>query len=77
MNATTLRGNYCAFSTELIYRQGPWRNVEHVEWEMLTYVDWLNNRRIHESLGYVPPFEFEAHYCALSESESLPALEMI
>ena len=65
------------YKTELIYRQGPWRNVEHVEWETLKYVDWFNNRRIHESLDYVPPFEFEAHYYALSESESLPALETI
>jgi transposase InsO family protein len=65
------------YKTELIHRQGPWRNVEHVEWETLKYVDWFNNRRIHEALDWVSPAEFEAHYYALSESESLPALEMI
>ena len=65
------------YKTELIYRQGPWRNVEHVEWETLKYVDWFNNRRIHESLDYVPPVEFEAAYYDSSESESLPALETI
>ena len=65
------------YKTELIHRKGPWRNVEHVERETLKYVDWFNNRRIHESLDYAPSVEFEAHYYSLSESESLPALEMI
>jgi len=65
------------YKTELIHRKGPWRNIEHVEWATLNYVDWFNNRRIHESLDYVPPVEFEAHYYDSSESESLPVLEMI
>ena len=65
------------YKTELIHRQGPWRNVEHVEWATLNYVDWFNNRRIHESLDYVPPVEFEAHYYETNESESLAVLEMI
>ncbi len=30
--------------TELIHRRAPWRNVEHVEWATLNYVDWFNNR---------------------------------
>ena len=65
------------YKTELIHRKGPWRNVEHVEWATLNYVDWFNNRRIHESLDYVPPVEFEAHYYGSNESESLPVLETI
>jgi putative transposase len=59
------------YKSELIYRKGPWRNVEHVEWATLTYVDWFNNRRIHESLDYVAPVEFEDHYYGTNESESL------
>ncbi len=50
------------YKTELIYRQGPWRNVEHVEWATLTYVDWFNNRRIHNEIGKVPPAELEANH---------------
>ena len=65
------------YKAELIRRKGPWRNIEHVEWERLKYVDWCNNQRIHESLDYVPPVEFETTYCDSSESESLPALETI
>jgi putative transposase len=65
------------YKTELIHRKGPWRNVEHVEWETLKYVEWFNNRRIHESLGYVPPVEFEAHYYDSNESDKLAVLETI
>lgn len=28
----------------------------------LAWVDWFNNRRLLEPLGYVPPAEFEAAY---------------
>jgi putative transposase len=59
------------YKSELIHRKGPWRNVEQVEWATLNYVDWFNNRRIHESLDYVPPVEFEDHYYGTDESESL------
>lgn len=65
------------YKTELIHRKGPWRNVEHVEWATLNYVDWFNNRRIHEALDYVPPVEFEAAYYDSIESENLAVLETI
>ena len=65
------------YRNELIHRKGPWRNVEHVEWETLKYVDWFNNRRIHEAPDYVPPAEFEASYYESNESESLAVLETI
>ncbi len=57
--AKSLSGLY---KTKLIHRKGPWRNVEHAEWETLNYVDRFNNRRIHEVLDYVSPVEFEAAY---------------
>ena len=50
------------YKNELIHRQGPWRNVEHVEWATLTYVDWSDNRRLHGEIGMDPPVEFEATY---------------
>ena len=65
------------YKTELIHRQGPWRNVEHVEWATLNYIDWFNNKRIHESLDYVTPTEFEDHYYEANESESLAVLEEV
>ncbi|KPK34635.1 MAG: transposase [Phycisphaerae bacterium SG8_4] len=52
------------FKTEVIRQQGPWRNVEAVEYATLTWVDWFNNRRLLEPIGDVPPAEFEqAYYC--------------
>lgn len=65
------------FKAELIHRKGPWRNVEHVEWATLNYVDWFNRRRIHESLDHVTPTEFEDAYYAINESERLAVLESI
>jgi len=47
------------------------------EWETLKYVDWFNNRRIHEALDYVPPAEFEAASYGSIESETLAVLETI
>lgn len=63
------------YKTELIHRRRPWRSVEHVRWNTLTYVDWFNNRRLHGEIGDVPPIEFEARYYELNESESLDVLE--
>jgi len=50
------------FKTEVIHRQGPWRDVEQVEFATLGWVDWYNNRRLLEPLGHVPPVEYEAAY---------------
>jgi transposase InsO family protein len=52
------------FKTEVIRRQGPWRNLETVEFATLAWVDWFNTRRLLEPIGYVPPAEYEASYYA-------------
>jgi putative transposase len=47
----------------VIQRKGPWRHAEAVEFATLRWVDWFNNRRLLESIGHVPPAEYEAqHY---------------
>ncbi len=48
------------FTAEVIRRKGPWRSVEAVEFATLAWVDWFNHRRLLESIGYVPPAEYEA-----------------
>jgi putative transposase len=50
------------FKTEVIRRQGPWRSLEAVELATLNWVDWFNNRRLLEPIGYMPPAEYEALY---------------
>jgi putative transposase len=51
------------YKTELIRHRGPWRGLDDVEFATLEYIDWFNHRRLHSSIGMVPPAEFEtAHY---------------
>ena len=54
--AETINGLY---KTEVIRRRGPWRNIDGVEYATLEWVDWFNNRRLLEPIGYVPPAEYE------------------
>jgi len=63
------------FKTEVIRRRGPWRSIDAVEYATLAWVDWFNNRRILEPIGYVPPIEFEeAYYRAASEPAKVVGL---
>lgn len=66
--AETINGLYKA---EVIHRRGPWRNAEAVEYATLEWVDWFNNRRLLEPIGYVPPVEAEARYYAQDEAPAL------
>jgi transposase InsO family protein len=50
------------FKTEVIRRRGPWRSLEDVEFAVLEWVSWYNNRRLLEPIGYVPPVEHEEAY---------------
>jgi transposase InsO family protein len=50
------------FKTEVIRRLGPWRGIEDVEFAVLEWVSWYNNRRLLEPIGYVPPVEHEEAY---------------
>ena len=58
------------FKTEVIRLRGPWRNIDDVEFAVLAWVDWFNNRRLLEPLDYVPPTEYEAAYY---QAQSTPA----
>ena len=62
--AETINGLYKA---EVIWRRGPWRNFEAVEFATLEWVDWFNNRRLLEPIGNIPPAEAEARYYAQLE----------
>ena len=65
--AETIFGLY---KTELIRRNGPWRNIEEVEFATLEWVDWFNNRRLFGPIGNIPPAEFEALYDGTRESQA-------
>ena len=61
------------FKAEVIHWRGPWRSLEAVEFATLEWVDWFNNRRLLEPIGYVPPAETEANYYATLDEVPLAA----
>lgn len=51
------------YKTEVIRRQGPWRDVDAVEIATARWVDWYNHRRLNEYCGDMPPAVLEqVHY---------------
>jgi putative transposase len=50
------------YKTELIDRQRSWTGRAEVERETAAWVHWFNTDRLHSSIGYRPPVEFEDHY---------------
>jgi len=68
--AETVNGLYKA---EVIWRRGPWRTMDAVEYATLEWVDWYNNRRLMEPIGHIPPAEAEANYYASTEQTAMAA----
>jgi putative transposase len=50
------------YKTELIKPQRPWHNKNEVDIATTAWVEWYNDRRLHEACGYRPPTEFETLY---------------
>ena len=50
-----------SFKTELIADR-VWRTRSHLEPAVVEYVSWYNAARLHESLGDMPPVEYEQRY---------------
>ena len=61
------------YKTELIRRRGPWRHHEAVEFAILQWVDWFNNRRLLKPIGNIPPAELEHMYYQNQESMAMVA----
>ncbi|QEW00622.1 IS3 family transposase [Microbacterium caowuchunii] len=56
------------------FRSGPLKTIDDVEWATAGWVDWYNARRLHSTLGNVPPDEYEAVYYADLETPSHPVM---
>jgi transposase InsO family protein len=69
-SAETINGLYKA---EVIWRRGPWRIFEQVEFATLEWVAWFNNRRLLEPIGNIPPAEAEARYYAQLDEPAIAA----
>lgn len=56
------------------FQSEPLRTIDDVEWVTAGGVDWYNARRLHSTLGDVPPNEYEAAYYAGLETPAHPVL---
>ena len=58
--AETVNGLY---KSEVIdYLKQQWQGINDVELATLEWVDWCSKKRLHSTIGYVSPFEFEKQY---------------
>jgi putative transposase len=56
-----------SFKTELIADR-VWRTRSQLELAIVEYVGWFNHQRLHESLGDLPPAEYEALYAPTTKA---------
>ena len=52
------------FKAQVIHRLGPWKSAGAVECEILKWVDWFNNRRLLDPIGYITPTEAQEAFYA-------------
>jgi putative transposase len=50
-----------SFKTELIADR-VWRTRSQLELAIVEYIGWFNHARLHESLGDIPPIEYEQEH---------------
>jgi putative transposase len=60
------------FKTELVTDR-VWRSRSQLELSVVEYVSWFNHERLHESLGDIPPVEFEDLYVRRGAQLSYPS----
>ena len=60
------------FKTELVADR-VWRTRSQLELSIVEYVSWFNHERLHESLGDIPPVEFEDLYVRRGAQLSYPS----
>lgn len=60
------------YKTELIDRQRSWRDRAEVKRETASWVHWFNTNRLHSSISYNPPVDYENKYrqqCSTATSD--------
>jgi putative transposase len=64
-----------SFKIELI-RDRVWRLRSQLELAVVEYISWFNHDRLHESLGDIPPVEFEQAAVAMTAQPPEPAVAL-
>jgi putative transposase len=59
------------YKTELVRKHGPWKTIDELEIATLEWVDWYNHRRLHSSIGDIPPAEYENNYYTNNEPDTV------
>ena len=54
-----------------VFHDGPYKTISEVEYATAGWVDRYNQRRLHSSLGYLTPAEYEATHCLVGSFEVL------
>ena len=62
------------FKTEVIRKRGPWRQLDDVEFAVLEWVWWFNNKRLLVPIGYIPPSEYEKMYFSSQTNQAFEKL---
>jgi putative transposase len=55
-----------------IFHEGPYKTLADIEYATAGWVDWYNTRRLHSSLDYLTPIEYETAYYAAVNPEPQP-----
>lgn len=67
--AETLVGLY---KNECVKVDGPFRTIDQLELATLSWVHWFNENRLHSSLGYLTPTEYEDLYYRENSPQQQP-----
>jgi len=62
------------YKNECVKTDGPFRTVDELELATLNWVHWFNEQRLHSSIGYLTPTEFEDLYYRENTTQEQPLL---
>jgi putative transposase len=60
------------YKNECVKIDGPFMTVDELELATLSWVHWFNEHRLHSSIGYLPPVEYEQTHYRQTASQQHP-----
>jgi putative transposase len=62
------------YKTECVKIDGPFRTIDELELATLSWVHWFNQNRLHSSIDYLTPIEYEQQYYREMNPQQQPLL---